>query len=190
MSWFRKPYDIKALARGSDAEAMRADLIGRSLNTREKYEPWRIPMDYAAAAGNATLARVLLECGAGIWGSSILEAIKIDSAEVLICFHSHDPKFYQRFSHEPGNLSNPMLNRWLSTFTALDYAVSIGAEASIAFMTELGARRHPTTKPHWEKCTGILIEDEFFIKLNGINIDGLSQVTTGFYCAKCERFLR
>jgi hypothetical protein len=37
-------------------------------------------------------------------------------------------------------------------------------------------------------CTGIFIEDDEFVVHAGVNINGLTLQTSGYYCAKCRAF--
>jgi len=51
MRWFRKSYDIQALARSSDEALMGSELVSRRLD----------PLHHAAIANDAKLVRVLLK---------------------------------------------------------------------------------------------------------------------------------
>jgi hypothetical protein len=188
MFWFRKPYDIQALAKITDADAMRADLSGRRLEVRGTYEPWRIPMDDAAAAGNGTLARVLLECGSPLWGSSIYEAISVDAVAVLEVLNEFDPTFYAQFNRDKQYQSNPRLNRWTDHFTALDFARSIQASQCMNYLERLGAPAKSNFRKCRGTCIGIYISDDDFLSICGVNRDGLAMNTSGYYCAKCSSF--
>ncbi len=188
MFWFRKTYDIRALAKSTDVDAMRADLTGRRLEVRGTLEPWRIPMDYAAEADNSTLARVLLECGSPLWGSSICEAIDSDAVDVLKVFFESDATFYAQFTRDKQFQSNPKLNRWTLNFTALDYAHSVQASQCISFLEQLGAPGKSKTRKCRGTCVGIFISDDNFLSIGGVNRDGLALNTTGYYCAKCATF--
>lgn len=188
---FTDPVTVVRMIQQGDLDRLRRVVAGGArIDRRTPLDPWMTPLDAACATGNAAATDILIKAGAPIYGSSIYEAIKADSVDILKRFQAHEAKFYQRFQQEANNQHNPKLNRWLSSFTALDFAISIGASRSTSFLTEIGARRRPTTKPHMKGCTGILIEDESFVTRGGVNIDGLAEVTTGFYCAKCERFVR
>src|SRR6266545_3908447 len=119
--------------------------------------------------------------------TTMVRMVQQGGFELLQLFHRFDPKFYLRFRQEANNRQNPRLNRWLLTFTTLDFAISINATKCANYLSELGAPRHPTTKRHGPSCIAILIEEESFVTRGGVNIDGLTEVTTGYYCAKCER---
>ena len=188
MSWFRKSYDINALAKSSDPDAMRADLTGRRLDVRGNYEPWKIPMDYAAAAGNGTLARVLLEVGSPLWGSSIYEAISVDAVIVLEVWSEFHPKFYTQFHQDKDYQTNPRLNRWTAHFTALDFARSIQATKCTTYLERLGAPTKSNIRKCRGDCVGIEISDDNFLSIGGANRDGLAMNTSGYYCAKCVAF--
>lgn len=188
MSWFRKSYDIQTLAKSNDAAAMRADLTGRRLDIRGNYEPWRIPMDYAAAADNNMLARVLLECGSPLRGSSIYEAISVDAVSVLKVFSEFDALFYTQFGRDKQFHANPRLNRWTAHFTALDFARSIQASQCISYLDSEGAPSNSNFRKCRRSCVGILISDDDFINSSGVNVDGLALNTSGYYCAKCVAF--
>lgn len=164
---------------------------GAKIDRRTTYDPWMTPLDAAASTGNVEATSILLNAGAPIFGSSIYEAILRDCADVLKLFHRVDPKFHQRFDQDSNNRPNPRLNRWLSVFTARDLAVSIHAEGCASFLQEVAARHHHNTKAHHAgTCTAIFIEEESFLSFGGINLDGLAEVTAGFYCAKCGHFVR
>lgn len=164
---------------------------GARIDRRTTYDPWMTPLDAAASIGSVEATSILLTAGAPIFGSSIYEAILRDNADVLRLFHRVDPKFHQRFGQDSNNRANPRLNQWLSVFTARDFAVSIHAERCASFLQEIAARHHPKTKPHHAgNCTAVLIEEESFLSFGGVNVDGLVEVTAGFYCAKCGRFVR
>lgn len=188
MSWFRKSYDIKALAKSTNADAMRADLTGRRLEVRGSLEPWRIPMAYAAEAGNSTLARVLLESGSPLWGSSIYEALHSDAVAVLEVFREADAAFYAQFSRDEQYQPNPRLNRWTAHFTALDYARSIQAFQCTSYLEQLGAPAKANFRKCRSLCVGIYISDDNFLSIGGVNRDGLALNTSGYYCAKCGAF--
>lgn len=188
MSWFRKPYDIKALAKSTDADVMRAELTGRRLDVRGTLEPWRIPMDYAAEAGNGTLARVLLECGSPLWGSSIYEAISSDAVAVLEVFNESDAKFYLQFGRDKQYQANPRLNRWTAHFSALDFARSIQASRCTRYLESVGAPAKSNFRKCRFMCIGIYISDDNFLSVGGVNRDGLALNTSGYYCAKCGAF--
>ena len=188
MSWFRKSYDIKALAKSTDANIMRNDLIGRRLGVRGTLEPWRIPMDYAAEAGNSRLARVLLECGSPLCGSSIYEAISSDSVAVLEVFQEFDAAFYSQFKRDMEHQLNPRLNRWTEHFTALDYARSIQASQCISYLERMGAPAKENFRKCRDDCVGIYISDDNFLSFESVNRDGLALNTSGYYCAKCRAF--
>lgn len=188
---FTDTVTVVRMIQQGDIDRLRKVIAGNArIDRRTPLDPWMTPLDAACATGSVDAADILINAGALIYGSSIYEAIKIDSVEILKRFEAHDAMFHKRFQQEANNQKNPKLNRWLSNFTALDFAISLGASRSILFLTEIGARRHPTIKPHMKGCTGVLIEDESFITRGGMIIDGLSEFTTGFYCAKCERFVR
>ena len=167
---------------------MRADLTGRRLEARGSLEPWRIPMDYAAEAGNSTLARVLLECGSPLWGSSIYEAIYSDAVAVLEVFRESDEAFYAQFSRDKQYQSNPRLNRWTAHFTALDFARSIQASQCTSYLEQLGAPAKANFRKCRSTCVGIYISDDNFLSIGGVNRDGLALNTSGYYCAKCGAF--
>jgi hypothetical protein len=188
VSWFRKSYDIKALAKSTDSDAMRADLTGRCLEVRGALDPWRIPMDYAAEASNSALARVLLECGSPLWGSSIYEAISSDAVAVLEVFHEFKANFYTQFNRDKQYQTNPKLNRWTAHFTALDFARSIQASKCTGFLEGLVAPAKASFRKCRSSCVGIYIEDDNFLSIGGVNRDGLALNTSGYYCAKCEAF--
>jgi hypothetical protein len=188
---FTDPVTVVRMIQQGDLDRLKRVISGGArIDRRTPLDPWMTPLDAACAAGSVAAVDLLINAGVAIYGSSIYEAIKTDSLDILKRFQAHDAKFHLRFQQEANNQHNPKLNRWLSNFTALDFAISVGASRCITFLTEIGARRHPTTKPHLKGCTGILIEDESFIAKGGVNVDGLTEVTTGFYCAKCERFVR
>lgn len=167
---------------------MRSDLTGRRLEVRGTLEPWRIPMDYAAEAGNSTLARVLLECGSPLWGSSIYEAISSDAVAVLEVFHQFDPTFYVQFDRDKQYQSNPRLNCWTAHFSALDFARSIQATQCINFLEQLGAPAKANFRKCRSGCVRIYISDDNFLSIGGVNRDGLALNTSGYYCAKCGSF--
>ena len=73
-------------------------------------------------------------------------------------------------------------------FTALDFAVSIHSPKCVTFLTELGAPMNPS-KCHGPSCAAILIEEKSFMFHGGVNIDGLTETTKGYYCAKCHSFI-
>jgi len=152
-------------------------------------DSWMTPLDAAAASGNEAITDLLLASGASIWGSSIFEAIEVDSLPVLKVFHKYNPLFWKDFLKEKGSKQNPHLNRWLLLFSALDYSLSIGATKCSQFLTEIGATKKEIftfcRKGHYSP----IIEDWEFISSGGVNIDGRSIVTKGYYCAKCKSFL-
>lgn len=188
MFWFRKSYDIRVLCASNDAAAMRAALREHPLDKRQGLEPWRIPLDYAAAAGNAILAKVLLELGSPLAGSSIYEAILVDSVAVLRALHTHDPRFFDGFTRDKALQQNPRLHRWTLNFTALDLARSINAVECTAFLQALGAPGKAETRKCRRACVGVFIADDEFIFSGGRNIDGSAIRTSGYYCAKCNAF--
>ncbi len=188
MSWLLKSYDIKALAKSTDADAMRTDLAGRRLDVRGTFEPWRIPMDYASEAGNGTLARVLLECGSPLWGSSIYDAITLDEVVILDVFREYDANFYSQFNRDKEYQSNPRLNRWTAHFTALDYARSIQVPQCMSYLERLGVPANTSFRKCRGSCVGIYISDDSFLSIGGVNRDGLALNTSGYYCAKCGAF--
>ncbi len=180
---------VRMVQQGELGRLRKAIAGGARVDRRTTYDPWMTPLDAAASTQNTSAAEQLLSAGAHIYGSSIHEAIQRDGFELLQLFHRFDPKFYLRFRQEANNRQNPRLNRWLLTFTTLDFAISINATKCANYLSELGAPRHPTTKRHGPSCIAILIEEESFVTRGGVNIDGLTEVTTGYYCAKCERFV-
>jgi hypothetical protein len=163
---------------------------GCRIDRRTTYDPWMTPLDAAAVAGNAACAALLLSGGAPLLGSSIFEAIRVNSRPVLEVFHMHDASFFRNFWKDKEFSQNPRLNRWLLHFTALDYALSVDATECSRFLTEIGAPK----KEKFIKCRdghyAPLIKDESFMAFGGMNVDGLCEVTEGYYCAKCESFVR
>lgn len=150
---------------------------------------WMTPLDVAANTGNASIADMLLTAGVPLWGSSIFEAITADNLPVLQVFHKHNASFFNNFLKDKEFSQNPFLNRWLLLFTALDYALSINADACSQFLTEIGAPK----KEKFTKCRkghyAPLIRDIEFMSFGGVNFDGHSTVTEGYYCAKCGSFV-
>lgn len=187
MGWFRKSYDIHALARSHDEGLMRSQLSGRALDVRDRYDPWRIPLDHAATAGNATLVRVLLELGSPLLGSSIHEAIKKDADQVLEAMRQHDPRFWLQFRTDKQRQANPRLNRWTQKFTALDFARSIGASRCSELLERAGAAGGEFRQCR-NGCVGVFVGDAEFVVVGGVNLDGRALQTCGYYCAKCEAF--
>ena len=161
---------------------------GCRIDRRTTYDPWMTPLDASAATGNFAAAEMLLEGGAPIQGSSIYDAVAKDACQILRLFQKYDAKFYTRFTQEAGNRLNPRLNRWLSLFTALDFATSIHAESCRTFLEEIGAPKKAEVRKHRPDCTAVYIRENSFIVRGGVNIDGLTEITEGFYCAKCESF--
>ncbi|OAH95959.1 hypothetical protein A1332_05425 [Methylomonas methanica] len=179
------------LARQGNLETLQKLIHGGCrIDRRTTYDPWMTPLDAAAVVGNAACADLLLRAGAPLWGSSIFEAIQVDSRPILEVFHRHDAVFFRDFRKDKEFSPNPRLNRWLLHFTALDYALSIGATACSGFLTEVGAQK----KDKFTKCRrghyAPLIKDESFVSVVGMNLDGLCEATEGYYCAKCEAFVR
>jgi hypothetical protein len=187
---FTDPLTVVNFARQGNSE-MLLKLIrgGCKIDRRTTYDPWMTPLDAASAAGQTKCVDLLLSRGALLWGSSIFEAIQVDSRPVLEVFYRHDVSFYQNFWKDKPSSQNPRLNRWLLHFTALDYALSLDASACSAFLTEIGApKKHKFTKCHRGHYAP-LIKDESFLSFGGMNMDGLCKVTEGYYCAKCEAFV-
>jgi len=187
---FTHPVTVMRMILQGDVGRLRRVIAGGAkIDRRTTYDPWMTPLDAAASTLSTIAAELLLSAGAPICGSSIYEAIQKDGVEVLQLFHRFDPKFYLRFQQEANNRHNPRLNRWMSTFTALDFAISINATKCANYISVLGAQKHSSTKRHGPGCTAILIQEESFIIRGGVNVDGFAEVTTGYYCAKCERFV-
>lgn len=180
---------VRMIEQGDLGRLQKVISAGAKLDRRTACNPWMTPLDAAASSQNAQATAMLLAAGAPIYGSSIYDAISKDAVQILRAFHRCDSKFHERFRSEANNRLNPRLNRWLSIFTALDFATSVEATNCAAYLFELGARSHSTTKPHRQGCTAILISEESFIALGGVNVDGLAEVTTGLYCAKCQDFV-
>jgi len=57
-------------------------------------------------------------------------------------------RFFRNFWKDKEFSQNPHLNRWLLHFTALDYALSIGATECSGFLAEVGAQK----KDKFTKC--------------------------------------
>ena len=187
---FTDPITIVRMIQAGDVVRLkRVVAAGAKIDRRTTFDPWMTPLDAAASTPNLAATEVLLAAGAPVLGSSIFEAIRRDAANVLKLYYQVDPKFHQRFGQDSNGSANPRLNRWLLIFTALDYAISINSPACASLLEEVGARRHPNTKPHRRGCTGVFIEEEAFLSFGGVNIDGMAEVTTGFYCAKCQHFV-
>lgn len=181
---------VRMIQSGDVARLRKVVAAGAKIDRRTTYDPWMTPLDAAAATQNYDAATILLAGGAPIFGSSIFEAIHQDAVDILRLFHKVDANFHQRFRSDSNNRINPRLNRWLSIFTALDLAISISARNCVEFLEEIGARKHANFKTHQlDSCTAVFIEEESFLSFGGVNIDGLAEVTAGFYCAKCERFI-
>ncbi|EIC28770.1 MULTISPECIES: ankyrin repeat domain-containing protein [Methylomicrobium] len=188
---FTDPITVVSLAQQGNIEKLQKLIRGGCrIDRRTTYDPWMTPLDASAAAGNTVCTEFLLSVGAPLWGSSIFEAIQVDSRPILEVFHKHDAVFFRNFYRDKEFSQNPRLNRWLLHFTALDYALSIGANACSEFLTEIGAQK----KDKFTKCRrghyAPLIKDESFVSFGGMNLDGLCEVTEGYYCAKCETFIR
>ena len=146
---FTDPITIVRMIQQGDLSRLRKVIsAGAKIDRRTSGEPWMTPLDAAASSQDTQAVALLLAAGAPIYGSSIYDAIAKDAVRVLQSFHSHDPRFYDRFRQEASNQLNPRLNRWLSNFTAMDFAVSIEAKECATYLSELGARKHPIAKPH------------------------------------------
>lgn len=186
---FTGPTTVVKLARQGNIEKLQQLIRGGCrIDRRTTYAPWMTPLDASAAAGNTACTELLLIAGAPIWGSSIFEAIQADSRPILEVFHKHDAVFFRNFLRDKEFSQNPRLNRWLLHFTALDFALSIGATSCSVFLAEIGAHK----KDKFTKCRrghySPLINDESFVSFGGMNLDGRCEIIEGYYCAKCETF--
>ena len=146
-------------------------------------------MDAACATKQTEALNALLQANVPIFGSSIYEAISADFAYALRAFHRNDQDFHRNFQRDRGSAANPRRNRWLSEFTALDFAISVNATQCVEFLEGLSARKHPTIKQHRQGCYAVFIQEDSFVATRGVNVDGLVGATSGFYCAKCDRFI-
>lgn len=162
---------------------------GARIDCRTKCDPWMTPLDAACTTKQIEAIEMLLDAGAPVYGSAIYDAIAADFVGGLQAFERHDEKFHQKFQQEAGNNRNPRLNRWLSEFTALDFAISVHAMKCSEFLQSINARRHEHIKPHRGTCSAVFIEEESFVSIRGVNLNGLTEVTSGFYCAKCLCFI-
>ena len=163
---------------------------GAKIDRRTGVTPWETPLDAAASTGNLTAARMLLEAGSPIFGSSIFDAIAIDCADILKLFRLFDPQFFGHFRDEPPYSQNPRLNRWTLEFSALDFAASFHASECISFLESIGAKRQSRRILHKPTCSAVFIQEESFVSIGGVVRDGLTEVTCGYYCAKCGMFIR
>lgn len=162
---------------------------GARLDRRISGDPWMTPMDAACATKQPEAVNALLQANVPVFGSSIYEAISADFAYALRAFHRKDQNFHCNFQRDRESAANPKLNRWLSEFTALDFAMSVNATQCAEFLEEISARKHPTIKQHRQGCYAVFIQEESFFATRGVNVDGLVGATSGFYCAKCDRFV-
>jgi ankyrin repeat protein len=162
------------LARQGNMEKLQKLIRGGCrIDRRTTYDPWMTPLDAAAIVGNAACADLLLSSGAPLAGSSIFEAIRVDSRPVLEVFHRHDAFFFRNFLKDKDGSENPRLNRWLLHFTALDYALSVGATACSRFLTEVGAPKKKKSIKCYRGHYAPLIEDQSFLSFRGVNTDEL-----------------
>ena len=88
---------VKAAGSGDLPRLRKFAESGCSLDRRTTYDPWLNPMDAAIRSKNVSAVQLLLDSKVPVWGSSIWEAIKIDSTPILKLFHAHEEKFHQKF---------------------------------------------------------------------------------------------
>jgi|JI10StandDraft_1071094.scaffolds.fasta_scaffold162131_1 ankyrin repeat protein len=210
---------MRIAAAGNTQKLKKLIEAGCNLNRRTGLDPWMTPLDAAVASGHLECVEMLVAGGAHVTGSAICEAIVRDSTEVLDIFAKDDIRFYQKFRSDGPrrglNPNNPKLNNWTGQFTALDFAVSFDSQRCTELLVKMGAPHHehvklcspflpikddagkvirPLPGEKWQfyrqRCFAILIESEEFVTRRGANFDGLSMVTTGYYCAKCASFLK
>jgi ankyrin repeat protein len=151
---------VRVVQQGNLVRLRRLISGGCRIDRRTPYDPWMTPLDAAVIAESFSMAETLLENGAPIDGSSIYHAIARDAVQFLHLFQRHDERLFTHFTRESGNRQNPRLNRWLLLFTALDFATSIHAQSSIAFLEQMRAPRKQNTRNHWSNCTGIYIQEK------------------------------
>ena len=147
------------------------------------------PLDASAAAGNTSCVNLLLSVGAPLLGSSIFEAIQVDSLPILKVFYKYDAAFFRNFQRDKEFSQNPRLNRWTLHFSALDYALSIDATACSGFLAEIGAYKKGESTKCRKGHYAPLIKDESFTSFGGMNLDGSCRVIEGYYCVQCNDFI-
>ena len=214
---FTDPVSVMRIAADGNTQKLKKLIdAGCRLDRRTSLDPWMTPLDAAVASGHLDCVEMLVTGGAQITGSAIFEAIVRDAKEALEIFASTDTSFYRKFL---GGGSNSGLNsspiKWPSKFTVIDLAVSFDSKRCTAFLAEIGAPypkhvrscspllpikddsgkvRRPLPGEKWQfyrqQCFAILVESDEFIIRRGANFDGLSMVTTGYYCAKCASYLK
>lgn len=181
---------VVSIVQKDDARRLRKLIsAGCRLDRRTTYVPRLTPLDAATISGNFECIKLLLTARVPVIGSSIYFAIKRDAVEILQFFSHYEKNFHRNFASDGEHESNPHLHRWLSCFTALDFATSIGSNRCAALLQKLNAQRSDKCKKHRSHCTAIYICERSFIVSQGINIDGQSLETSGFYCAKCDDFV-
>ena len=152
---------------------------GANVNRRAPYAPQDTPLDIAVRLRNVELVHFVLMAGAEVQSSSIEIAVETDFAGAIQEFALANPHFYRKLS-----LRGP-----LEQFNLLEYAESHHAHSVVA---ELGRTPLTSGRPrraHWTDCTAFLIQIEEFVSFGHVNVDGLVEVTKGYYCAKCKRFV-
>lgn len=186
---FASPFQVvRAVESGDTARLLKLIRGGCRIGRRETYNPWKTPLDAAVGTGRHDFVKVLLDAGAPIVGSSIVEALQKDDAETLRLFYEKDPKFHQRFRQDTDHRINPRLNRWTLNFSALDYALALGAKRCADFLGSLGMKPRESSRC-FAGHHAVFIEDEEPYIHGGIHIDNKWVVTKGYYCVRCERFV-
>lgn len=214
---FTDPVSVMRIAADGNAQKLKKLIdAGCKLDRRTSLDPWMTPLDAAVASGHFDCVEMLVTGGAQITGSAILEAIVRDAKEALEIFASTDTSFYRKFLGGGSNIGfNSTPIKWPSKFTVVDLAVSFDAKRCTDFLLKIGAPypkhvrscspllpikdnsgkvRRPLPGEKWQfyrqRCFAILVETDEFVTRRGTNLDGLSIVTTGYYCAKCASFLK
>lgn len=159
--------------------------------SRKSNQVHSTPLDAATRGLKISCVELLLSSSVPVLGSSIVEAIQQDAVDILKVFYRHNPHFTKEFStNTPRRGINPLLNRWELCFTALNYALALDSNACAKFLLEIGQKK---TKKYATCRRGHFapwISEESFVTNGGVNMDGLTEVVSGYYCIQCEKFIR
>lgn len=189
---FASPFQVvRAIESGDTPALLKLIRGGCYLDRRDTYDPWKTPLDAAVTSGRIDVVKILLEAGVKIVGSSVIEALLRDDAEVLRLFHENDPMFLRRFHADDEHIvtphnTNPRLNRWTYHFSALDYALALNSQHCAEFFASIGLKPR-ASKRCLHSHHAVLIQDEEPYRGG---MDNLWVTTEGYYCVRCEGFIK
>lgn len=179
---------VALVERGDLATLWKLVERGCLINRRTRGRRHATPLDIAAGRGDLPSAAFLLDCGAPIEGSSLFDAISADAVRILELFHGRDREFHRLFLDDSKLGLNPRLDRWLTHYTALDYAQATGARSCATFLKRIGAPDASVSRVC--VCGGYAphITQPVFVCFGGMGAEGLFDDVHGYHCVRCGTF--